>query len=331
MKQYLNIDILRFIASFFIVAIHVSPFEKINPEFDFFLTRIFSRMAVPLFLMITGYYILDKSQNNINILKNYTKKILKIYFFCIIIYIPVNIYMGDFTNINLIKIIKDIFINGTLYHLWYFPALIIGIWIVYFLIKKLNHGQALIIIVILYLIGILGDSYYGITIINLILKNIYNFILNIFDYTRNGVFYVPIFLYMGYFTKINKINIKNSSVYCLILFICMSLEGFILHHFYLQRHDSMYVFLIPLMFFLFSYLINITKSSNKKIRDIATGIYIFHPMFILLIRFISGIIGMEEIFVQNNLIFYLLVCILTFIFSLLHRKIVEVIKWKKLS
>ena len=129
----MNIDVWRFIVSFLIVAIHISPFDKISPQFDFFFTRILGRIAVPLFLMITGYYILDKSINDIKRIKEYTKKIIKIYLFCIILYIPINIYMGKFANISFIQIIKDIFINGTLYHLWYFPALILGIWITYFL------------------------------------------------------------------------------------------------------------------------------------------------------------------------------------------------------
>ena len=136
----MNIDVWRFIVSFLIVAIHISPFDKISPQFDFFFTRILGRIAVPLFLMITGYYILDKSINDIKRIKEYTKKIIKIYLFCIILYIPINIYMGKFANISFIQIIKDIFINGTLYHLWYFPALILGIWITYFLIKKLGNN-----------------------------------------------------------------------------------------------------------------------------------------------------------------------------------------------
>ena len=86
-----NIDVWRFIVSFLIVAIHISPFDKISPEFDFFFTRIFGRIAVPLFLMITGYYILDKSFENIQRLKDYTKKILKLYLFCILLYIPIKI------------------------------------------------------------------------------------------------------------------------------------------------------------------------------------------------------------------------------------------------
>ena len=69
-----------------------------------------------------------------------------------------------------------------------------------------------------------------------------------------------------------------------------------------------------------------SKTSNKKIRNVATYIYIFHPLFIVGIRFVSGIIGMDKIFVENNLILYLLVCISTTIFALLIEKVKEVVK-----
>ena len=277
--------------------------------------------------MITGYYILDRALKDKQVLVDYTKKILKIYLLCILLYLPINIYMGSFKNIDIITILKDFFINGTLYHLWYFPALIVGVWITYYLVKKLGRKKALIATILLYIIGVFGDSYYGITIMNQITKNIYELIFNIFDYTRNGLFYVPIFICLGHIIKAGtRKTTKFDLLYALLFFILMSVEGSILHYYNLQRHDSMYLFLLPLMYFLFCYLMDRSKTSNKKIRNIATYIYIFHPLFIVGIRFVSGIIGMDKIFVENNLILYLLVCITTTIFAFLIEKIKEVVK-----
>ena len=42
--------------------------------------------------------------------------------------------------------------------------------------------------------------------------------------------------------------------------VFMSVEGSILHYYNLQRHDSMYLFLIPLMYFLFCYLMDQSKT-----------------------------------------------------------------------
>ena len=84
----LNLDISRLIASLMVVAIHTYPLSSINGTLDYCFTRIICRIAVPIFLMITGYYVLNK---DIDYLKKYTIKILKIYLISILIYNPINI------------------------------------------------------------------------------------------------------------------------------------------------------------------------------------------------------------------------------------------------
>lgn len=59
------------------------------------------------------------------------------------------------------NIIKDIVFDGTLYHLWYLPASIIGASIAYFLVKRLGLKYSLVITIVIYVIGMFGDSYYG--------------------------------------------------------------------------------------------------------------------------------------------------------------------------
>lgn len=329
MNKKINIDVARFVVSFLVIAIHISPFININQDINFFFTRVLGRIAVPLFFMITGYFVIDGCLKDKSKLKKYTIKILKIYLFCIILYLPINIYMGKFNNISIFSIVKDILINGTLYHLWYFPALILGIWITYYFIKKLGNRKTFIIVIVLYIIGLLGDSYYGLTQNVYILSYIYDFIFKICDYTRNGLFYASIFLYLGYFIKVKRVNNKKSFLYSVLFFIGMTIEATILHKFNLQKHDSMYILLIPTMYFLFNYLINISNTQNLKLRNVSTIIYIFHPLFIVGIRFISGICKVEKYIVDNNFIFYLIVAVVTTIFAFLIEKIKEVIKMNK--
>ena len=114
-----------------------------------------------------------------------------------------------------------------------------------------------------------------------VLSYIYDFIFKISDYTRNGLFYAPIFLYLGYFIKIKRVNNKKSFLYSVLFFIGMTIEATILHKFNLQKHDSMYILLIPTMYVLFDYLINISNTQNLKLRNVSTIIYIFHPLFIV--------------------------------------------------
>ena len=47
------------IAAFLIVAIHTSPLASLSPTADFIFTRITSRVAVPFFFMVTGFFIIS--------------------------------------------------------------------------------------------------------------------------------------------------------------------------------------------------------------------------------------------------------------------------------
>ena len=313
----ISIDIWRFAASFLVVAIHISPFENIDGEFDFFLTAVLGRTAVPLFMMITGYYTLHKESEKKKSLISYTVKILKLYLFCILFYLPINFYMGikgfDPENPSnfFLSVLKDIFINGTFYHLWYFPALFLGLWTVYFLIKRTGKKTGLAIVCLLYIIGLFGDGYYGFIKGNDVIKGFYDALFNVSDYTRNGLFYAPVFLYMGYLIKRAGKKGTYDFMYAFLLFLLMSAEGIILHRSGMQRHTAMYLFLVPLMYFLFRALIFQSGSENRKLRNMASDVYIFHPFLIVAVRFFSKLTGTEKIMVENNLLLYIIVCLLS--------------------
>jgi len=310
-----NIDIMRLIASILVIAIHTYPLTIISESLDYAFTRVIFRIAVPLFLLITGYFILPAALEDKNKLIDYTKKILKMYLISMLIYLPINIYNHYFTDFTIIKFLKDVFLNGTFYHLWYFPALILGTWLVYLLIKTGKNKLVVTIVFLLYLIGLFGDSYYGL-IANTAVNKFYDIIFNIFTYTRNGLFYVPIFLYMGYSFKSikDKINIKTN-ITLIIVFTCLMLiEGMLLYSFNIPRHNSMYLFLIPLSYFIFNFGIYYSNGSNKKIRNIASWIYILHPLFIIIIRLLAKILHLD-ILIDNSLIMFILVALSTVTFA----------------
>ena len=194
-KNYAGIDYFRFIAALLIVAIHTSPLASLSETGDFMLTRIIARVAVPFFLMTSGFFLISRYTYGTEKLGAFVKNAALIYGTAILIYIPINIYNGYFKMDNLLpNIIKDIVFDGTLYHLWYLPASIIGAAIAWYLVKKLNYPKALMVASVLYLIGLFGDSYYGITEKISCLNSLYTYIFQVTDYTRNGIFFAPIFL-----------------------------------------------------------------------------------------------------------------------------------------
>lgn len=330
-KINISLDKMRLIMACLIIMVHTFPLESLNANVSFLLSEVFCRIAVPLFIMITGHFIIKKALKDKKVLMDYTKRVLIYYLISIVVYLPINIYNGVFSDITFLGIIKALFVTGTFYHLWYFPALILGTWVTYFILKNVKEKPASIIFIILFMIGLLGDSYYDLIKGIGFLEHFYDYIFKIFDYSRNGLFYVPMFLYLGYLTNDKKLKIEKGKNIILIIIslILMLIEGYILHSQAFQKHSSMYLFLVPLMVFLFMYLINNKGKEEKYLRRVSTVIYIIHPWFIVIIVKLSGLLSLNKYLVDNSIIHFLLVFILTVSFSFLFEYLLEKAPKKK--
>ena len=317
-ESYFGIDYFRFIAALLIVAIHTSPLSSFSETGNFIFTRIVSRVAVPFFFMTSGFFLISRYTCNAEKLEAFIKKTTLIYGVAILLYIPINVYNGYFKMDNLLpNIIKDIVFDGTLYHLWYLPASIIGAAIAWYLVKKLNYPKALMVASVLYLIGLFGDSYYGITEKISCLNSLYTYIFQVTDYTRNGIFFAPIFFILGGFIADNRpqITFGKSFLGFAISLALMLGEAMILHHFDLQRHDSMYVFLLPCMYFLFIVILHFKGKRLVSLRTASLIIYIIHPMMIVVIRLFSKLLHIQKLFVENSIVHYFAVCLTSVVFS----------------
>ena len=310
-KGYVGIDYFRVIAAFLIVAIHTSLFASFSETGDFIFTRIIARVAVPFFFMTSGFFVISRYARNAK-LGAFIKRTAVIYGAAILLYIPVNIYNGYFRMDNLLpNMIKDLVFDGTLYHLWYLPASMIGAVIAWYLVKSLHYPKAMITASVLYFIGLFGDSYYGVAERIACINSFYDKLFQVTDYTRNGVFFAPIFFIIGGFIADNsrsQIALEKNILGFAVSFAMMCGEALILHHFDLQRHDSMYVFLLPCMYFLFHILLHYKGKRLASLRTVSLLIYIIHPLMIVIIRLIARQFRLQEIFVENSIVHYVSVC-----------------------
>ena len=113
------LDRFRLLAAVLVVCIHTGPLAGCNAAADFWLCRVFARIAVPFFLMVSGYF-LEKDQWRGA--ERFLKKTLAIYAAAVLLYLPLNLYGGGY---SLPEWGKRLFLDGTLYHLWYFPAVLL--------------------------------------------------------------------------------------------------------------------------------------------------------------------------------------------------------------
>lgn len=319
-KNYAGIDYFRLIAAMLIVAIHTSPLASFSDIGDFMFTRIIARVAVPFFFMASGFFLISRYTYNAERLCAFIKKTAVIYGVAILIYIPINIYNDYFKTDNLLpNIIKDIVFDGTLYHLWYLSASIMGAVIAWYLVKKAGCRIAFLITFALYIIGLFGDSYYGISESVSCINGFYNLIFQVSDYTRNGIFFAPIFFVFGGYISDNQNRpaLKKSVTGFILCFALMFGEALVLHHLNLQRHDSMYVFLLPSVYFLFNILLHIKGKSHKELRRVSLIVYIIHPFMIVAVRLFAKLLHLENLFIENSLIHYISVCFTSVVFGII--------------
>lgn len=327
-RQPGGLDRFKLTAAFLVVAIHTSPLASFSADADFIVTRLIARVAVPFFFMVTGYfllpqYIFGRSMDR-RPLQHSLKKLFLLYLAAMLLYLPVNLYAGQFKELGIGAFLRMVLADGTFYHLWYLPAAISGVAIVCFLGRKIPFKALMGISAILYLIGLFGDSYYGLTKQVPVLKKIYDVLFLFSSYTRNGFFYAPVFLVTGawIYRKEHTGEGKNAfagsgkmvvnAVGFIVSAGLMIFEGMALHRLDLQRHDSMYLMLPPVMFFLFRLLVSVKCAPLKCLRAVSTWIYLIHPFCIILVRGAAKAVHLEHLFVENSLTYYLAVCVLSF-------------------
>lgn len=297
-KIYLNnLDILRYICSILIIILHIRPFYLYN-NLDFIFNNYITKIGVPIFFTITGYFLFKKEKDNQLYIKKYLKNILVIYLIWSVIYLPFFIkYSTDYVGFDngylfifdkskiLYSILVGLLYNGLFYHLWYFPALILSIIILYILKKKINIKVILFISFILLVIGSF-ESYCG--LLPLSIRSILTNYLKIFYTTRNGLFFGLFYLTLGYYLGSKDIlQIESNFILLLFFIFLLALESNFISYIYYTRLDILLT--VPfIVYFMFTSFIYITNNKNTlKIRQLSKYYYLIHPLIIVFYRLIT--------------------------------------------
>lgn len=317
------LDGFRLLAAFLVVAIHTSPLASVNLTADFVLTRILARVAVPFFFLCSGFFLLPpyltgKRTSRLSApaapLRRFLGKTLGLYGLAVIIYLPVNIYAGQLQELGLAGLLRLLLAEGSFYHLWYFPALIIGILLLLLLSRAMPYGAVLAVSFLLYLMGLGGDSYYGLSSRVPALAGAYQLIFSCFSYTRNGLFMAPLFLALGAglgaYTRAGRSLPRRCRGWGLGLSLAALLgEGLLLHELGWQRHDSMYVMLPLCLLCLMALLLSRPRAAHVRWRRLSTWVYLLHPLCIIGVRGVAGLLGLDSLLVENSLVHYGAVCL----------------------
>lgn len=288
-RQYASIDIVKYISALLVVCIHTFPFLELSETFNTYWIHTICRLAVPFFFTTSGYFFFRKQDetNSDERLKKTLFRLFKIYLIWTIIYLPYTIYDYTHTGFHITYLatyVRDFFLNGSYYHLWFLPALMLADVIVYVLYKKKGLHFTLIVSLVLYIFGYLINVYTPVWESLPWISFFFGFFTKAFSTARNGLFFGPMFIAIGLLlAKTRRLPKKVSLIGFLISFVGLCLEVFLYKHFGILRDlTSMYICLIPSIYFLVNYLLKVNIPYRRMytiLRHDSLIIYTSHILF----------------------------------------------------
>lgn len=305
MKRLAGIDRFRLIAALLVIANHTAAFSFLGEETDYLLTYCLGRTAVPFFFMVSGYFVigpwLEKEAGSRDRLFRFLGNTLLLYLISTILYLPLMI-RGHLLPNSIGGWLRMIVFDGTYYHLWYFPAVLLGTAVLAAL-RGLPFSAIGIITFLLYVVGIGGDAWYGFFSRADVLKNAYEMLFSVCSYTRSGLFFSPFFLWLGAAER-RRPCCSTAAVW--IFYSFLAAEGIMTYLARIQRFTSMYFSLAPLMYALFGSLCIWKTKVPADAARLSLLVYILHPAVITVIVHFCGAA------VQNSDVLFLAVSAASF-------------------
>jgi hypothetical protein len=239
--------------------------KETYPLLSYVLVNGLFRIAVPVFLVITGFYFfhIDQSKK----LKKWLLRTFLLYAIWMIIYMS---YWKDNDQLLLTIIFGY-------HHLWY----LIGTYfsgIILFFLRKQSSSLLLLLAVFLFLIGygvqVLGNLHY--------LEKEKDSILNMYLLYRNFLFVCFPFLTIGFLINKHQTDLskyKYSNLLMIVAVFCVLAEA-LLDYYWVgsESTDILFslLFACPLVFLYFK---NVYLKTNTKIlANLSTAIYVVHPL-----------------------------------------------------
>ena len=280
-----SISFFQYLFAIAVILVHSGRLTSYEP-LHFGLKSMLGRLAVPFFIVCASFF-LKQSLGNSQKMKAYLVKIVKTYLFWSFVYLPYAWLFFSSLHLPVYLFPAGVFVAliylGMCYQLWYIPAFLLGLFLVNQLVKRLGMGWTGLITLLLYCWGLI-ETYSAYLDTTSLLKG-YQLYSNLFFTARNGLFYTPIFIYMGYYLY-DHFHAQAFSIHrwqkLALAFGLLCLEGIII--FQHEGIDKNFFFLLP---FVTVYFVNaclrssFLKSYNLQyLKQMSIALYFSHPIFI---------------------------------------------------
>ena len=280
-----SISFFQYLFAIAVILVHSGRLTSYEP-LHFGLKSMLGRLAVPFFIVCASFF-LKQSLGNSKKMKAYLVKIVKNYLFWSFVYLPYAWLFFSSLHLPVYLFPAGILIAlvylGMCYQLWYIPAFLLGLFLVNQLVKRLGMVWTGLITFLLYCWGLI-ETYSAYLDTTSLLKG-YQLYSNLFFTARNGLFYTPIFIYMGYYLY-DHFHAQTFRIYrwqkLAFAFGLFCLEGTII--FQHEGIDKNFFLLLPIVMV---YFVNACLRSSflksydlQYLKQMSIALYFSHPIFI---------------------------------------------------
>ena len=280
-----SISFFQYLFAIAVILVHSGRLTSYEP-LHFGLKSMLGRLAVPFFIVCASFF-LKQSLGNSQKMKAYLVKIVKTYLFWSFVYLPYAWLFFSSLHLPIYLFPAGVLIAliylGMCYQLWYIPAFLLGLFLVNQLVKHLGMVWTGLITFLLYCWGLI-ETYSAYLDTTSLLKG-YQLYSNLFFTARNGLFYTPIFIYMGYYLY-DHFHAQAFSIHrwqkLALAFGLFCMEGIII--FQHEGIDKNFFFLLP---FVTVYFVNACLRSSflksydlQYLKQMSIALYFSHPIFI---------------------------------------------------
>lgn len=292
------IDIFRYVCAVLIVAIHTHLLMDVNANLGFVFTHMITRIGVPFFFCVAGYFYIGKLEAGKKSLWKYVKRLVIVYSLWTVLY-----YALDFVQYgrhDIVAYLKDCvyyyFIAGSRGHFWFFPALIYTVFMVTALWKLGGKKIVVPLGVLLYGICCLGSAYYygignRIPVLNrLFLSEHWEVLKRIF---LTGF---P-FFGCGYLIRQleKRITTKKATLWLLVVSTLLWLGEMVLVKELQWQKDVvttpfLYLEVVAVVLFLLKHPLSHCEKQANACRVVANFTYYSHPFVIICINLVSQVL-----------------------------------------
>jgi surface polysaccharide O-acyltransferase-like enzyme len=316
-----SVDIIRILAAFLVVFSHATDRFVIYPALRHSLAwniiyylNTLSRIAVPLFIMLSGYLLLrkEKIKNTVDFYKRRLSRILSPFIFWAIIYAGFDI-SWDKTRLTLNYVLQRLWDGGGLWHL-YFLVVILELYLIAPILMSVT--------------GMMSKKNKTILFLLLIIFSIFCSLLKIYNIDFKQYSFTIFIPYIGIFyagAYLRDINVKKIlvpillAIYFLFGFITNKAGGGILGTFIVLNYSPT---ILPMTICLFLTLKDIIRFSGNRLlfskiivfmSSATFGIFLIHPIILDNVFYFLHLYPWQ---IHAPLVFYAsLPAILTFLIS----------------